>query len=203
MKIKELEAMFDNILTRTEKMVKAGDRRLILNEQFFQHQFSALATRHYTKQRIDPWKDFIIVPEHPTKAAYTWSEFSLSRPKTTQKRALDRGVRGKFDFVIKDKPRIHIEWKGPDLYSTRAVAQDLTKLLMLEGRAPVKVFTAIITSSRRADDVHIRELTSRFYDALEFVQSILEIEDIRKEKLYAYIATVPDSGVQKFIWGKV
>ena len=67
----------------------------------------------------------------------------------------------------------------------------------------MKVFAAIITSSRRADDVHIRELTSRFYDALEFTQSILDIEDIRKEKLYAYIATVPDAGVQKFIWGKV
>jgi len=184
-------------------MVLAGDRRQIMNEQFYQHQFSALATRHYTKQRIDPWKDSIIVPGHPTKALYSWNEFSLKRPKTTQKRALDHGVRGKFDFVIKDRPRIHIEWKGPELYTTRAVAQDLTKLLMLEGRAPVKVFAAIITSSRRADDVHIRELTSRFYDALEFVQSILDIEDIRKERLYAFIATVPDSGIQKFIWGKV
>ena len=203
MKIKELEAIFDNILARTEKMVKAGDRKHILNEQFFHHQFSALATRHYTKQRIDPWKDLILVPEHPTNTAYSWGEFNLSRPKTTQKRALDRGVRGKFDYVIKDRPRIHIEWKGPELSNTRAIAQDLTKLLMLEGRAPVKVFAAIITSSRRADDVHIRELTSRFYDALEFVQSILDIEDIRKEKLYAYIATVPDAGVQKFIWGKV
>ena len=203
MKIKELEAMFDNILTRTEKIVKAGNRRHIMNEQFYHHQFSALATRHYTKQRIDPWKDLIIVPGHPTKALYSWKEFGLSRPKTTQKMALDRGQAAKFDFVLKDKPRIHIELAGPNLYDTRAVAQDLTKLLMLEGRAPVKVFAAIITSSRRADDAHIRELTSRFYDALEFVQSILEIEDLRKEKLYAYIATVPDAGVQKFIWGKV
>ncbi len=203
MKIKELEAIFDNILTRTEKVVKAGNRKHILNEQFFHHQFSALATRHYTKQRIDPWKDMILVPEHPTNTAYSWRDFNLNRPKTTQKQALDRGVRGKFDYVIKDRPRIHIEWKGPELYNTRAVAQDLTKLLMLEGRGPVRVFVAIITSSRRADDAHIQQLTSRFYDALEFTQSILEIEDIRKEKLYAFIATVPDNGAQKFIWGKV
>jgi len=96
-----------------------------------------------------------------------------------------------------------VEWAGPNLYDSRSVARDLTKLLMLEGRTPVKVFAAIITSSRRADDLHIQQLTSRFYDALEFVQSILEIDDIRKERLYAYIATVPDSGVQKFIWGRV
>ena len=203
MKIKELEAMLDNILTRTEKMVKAGNRRDIFNEQVFLHQFSALATRHYTKQRIDPWKDSIIVPGHPTKEKYTWNEYHLNRPKTTQKRALGRGVRGKFDFVLRDKPRIHIEFAGPNLYDTRAVAQDLTKLLMLEGRTPVKVFCAIITSSRRADDIHIQQLTSRFYDALEFTQSILEIEDLKSERLYAYIATVPDSGTQKFIWGKV
>ena len=203
MKIKELEAIFDNILARTEKMVKNGDRKHILNEQFYHHQFSALVTRHYTKQRIDPWKDLIIVPGHPTKALYSWKEFGLNRPKTTQKLALDRGQAGKFDFVIKDRPRIHVEWAGPELYNTRAIARDLTKLLMLEGRGPVKVFAAIITSSRRADETHIQQLTSRFYDALEFTQSILEIEDIRKERLYAFIATVPDNGAQKFIWGKV
>ena len=184
-------------------MVQAGDRRHIFNEQFFHHQFSALATRYYTKQRIDPWKDLIIVPGHPTKAHYSWREFGLNRPKTTQKMALNRGQAAKFDFVIKDRPRIHVEWAGPNLYETKAIAKDLTKLLMLEGRGPVKVFAAIITSSRRADDAHIQQLTSRFYDALEFTQSILEIEDIRDERLYAYIATVPDSGAQKFIWGKV
>ena len=145
----------------------------------------------------------IIVPGHPTKALYSWREFGLNRPKTTQKLALNRGQAAKFDFVIKDKPRIHVEWAGPNLYDSRSVARDLTKLLMLEGRTPVKVFAAIITSSRRADDLHIQQLTSRFYDALEFVQSILEIDDVRKERLYAYIATVPDSGVQKFIWGRV
>ena len=203
MKISELESIFSNILDRTEKIVKNGDRRHIFNEQFYHHQFSALATRHYTKQRIDPWKDLILVPGHPTKALYSWREFGLNRPKTTQKLALDRGQAAKFDFVIKDRPRIHVEWAGPNLYDTRAVAQDLTKLLMLEGRGPVKVFAAIITGSRRADETHIQQLTSRFYDALEFTQSILEIEDIRKERLYAFIATVPDAGAQKFIWGKV
>jgi hypothetical protein len=203
MKIGEMEFIFDNILDRTEKIVRAGNRNGILNEQFYHHQFSALLTRHYTRQRIDPWKDMIIVPGHPTKALYSWREFGLNRPKTTQKLALNRGQAAKFDFVIKDKPRIHVEWAGPNLYDSRSVARDLTKLLMLEGRTPVKVFAAIITSSRRADDLHIQQLTSRFYDALEFVQSILEIDDVRKERLYAYIATVPDSGVQKFIWGRV
>ena len=203
MKISELEAFFNNILKRTEKMVMNGDRNLIFNEQYYHHQFSALLTHHYTKQKIDPWKDGIIIPQHPTKVLYSWKEFGLSRPKTTQKMALDRGQSAKFDFIIKDRTRIHVEWAGPQLYTSRAVAQDLTKLLMLEGRAPVKVFTAIITSSARADDMHIRQLTSRFYDALEFVQSILEIDNMKNEKLYAYIATVPDSGAQKFIWGKV
>ena len=109
MKVKELEAMLNNILKRTEQMVLNGDRSAILNEQWFQHQFSALLTRYYTKQKIDPWKEKIIVPGHPTKANYSWKEFGLNRPKTTQKLALDRGQSAKFDFVIRDRPRIHVE----------------------------------------------------------------------------------------------
>jgi len=74
---------------------------------------------------------------------------------------------------------------------------------MLEGRKPVKVFAAIITSSAAGDDRHLLELTNRFYEALEFVQVILEIDDIHRSNLYAFIATVPDAGAEKFIWGKV
>lgn len=203
MNITDMEGIFDNILARTEKIVKDGNRDRILNEQFFHHQFSALVTKHYTDRRIDPWRRMIIVPDHPTKALYAWKEFGLNRPKTTQKLALDDGQPAKFDFVIRDEPRIHVEWKGPNLYNTRDVAKDLTKLLMLEGRKPVKVFAAIIASDRTSGARHIHDLTSRFYEALEFTQVILEIDDIRKSNLYAYIATVPDSGAEKFIWGKV
>jgi hypothetical protein len=203
MNIAELEKILDNILARTEKIVKEGNRNRILNEQFFHHQFSSLVTRHYTEQKIDPWRKLIIIPDHPTKALYSWKEFGLNRPKTTQKLAIDDGQPGKFDFVIRDEPRIHVEWRGPNLYNARDVAKDLTKLLMLEGRKPIKIFAAIITSSGTGDDRHIHELTSRFYEALEFAEVILEIDNVRRSNLYAYIATVPDSGAEKFIWGKV
>ncbi len=203
MKVAEIERIMDNILARTEQMIREGKRESILNEQFFHHQFSSLATRHYVDQKVDPYKELIIIPDHPTKALYSWKEFNLNRPKTTQKNALDSGHPGKFDFVIRDDPRIHMEWKGPALYTTREVAQDLTKLLMLEGRKPVKIFAAIITSATEGDQRHIHELTTRFYQALEFAQVILEIDDIHRTNLHAYIATVPDSGAEKFIWGKV
>ncbi len=203
MNISVLERIFDNILSRTERIVKDGNRGRVLNEQFYHHQFSSLLTKYYVDQKIDPWRRMIIIPDHPTKALYSWKEFGLNRPKTTQKLALEEGIPAKFDFVIRDEPRIHIEWKGPNLYNSRDVAKDLTKLLMLEGRKPIKIFAAIITSSQTADPRHIHELTARFYEALEFTQVILEIDDIHRMNLYAYIATVPDSGAEKFIWGKV
>jgi hypothetical protein len=203
MKVSDIERIMDNILRRTERMVKEGKRREMMNEQFFLHQFSSLATRHYTDQKIDPFKELIIIPDHPTKISYSWKEFDLSRPKSTQKLALEEGHPGKFDFVIRDDPRIHIEWRGPHLYSAKGVAQDLAKLLMLEGRKPVKVFAAIITSSASADEKHIQELTSRFYEALEFTQLILDIDEVRRSNLFAFIATVPNSGAEKFIWGRV
>lgn len=134
---------------------------------------------------------------------YSWKDFHMNRPKTTQKFALGRGQHGYFDFVIRDEPRVHVEWAGPKLYTPSAIGQDLTELLMLEGRGVLKVFAAIITSSKTADENHIHQLQGRFYQALEFVQVVLDIDDIRKANLYAYIATVPDSGAQKFIWGKV
>ena len=133
MKIADIEKIMDNILARTRMMVKEGNRAGIPNEQFFHHQFSSLATRHYVDQKIDPYREMIIVPYHPTKALYSWKEFDLNRPKSTQKHALGNGYPGKFDFVIRDDPRIHVEWKGPNLYTTRDVAQDLTKLLINSG----------------------------------------------------------------------
>jgi len=201
--IESVEGIFDNILAPTEKIIKDGNRGQILNDQFFHHQFTSLLTKHYVDRRIDPWRRMIIVPGHPTKELYTWNEFGLNRPKSTQKLALEEGVPSRFDFVIRDEPRIHVELKGPNLYNSRDVAKSLTKLLMLEGRKPVKVFSAIVTSSHNADEKHIHELTSRFYEALEFTQVILEIDDIRRTNLYAYIATVPNQGAEKFIWGRV
>jgi hypothetical protein len=202
MKVADIERMLGNILRRTEKMVAEGKRDSILNEAFYRHQFSSLLTKHYVDQGVDPWKELIIIPEHPTKVHYAWKEFGLNRPKTTQKLAIDQGFPSKFDFVIRDEPRIHVEWQGPELYNAREVAKDLTKLLMLNRRS-VKVFAAIVASSRVGDERHIRELTSRFYEALEFTQVILEIDDIKASNLFAFIATVPDTGAEKFIWGRV
>jgi len=176
---------------------------MIFTETFFHQQFAQMAANHYARKKIDAWERGMLVPEHPTKVKYAWKEFGMNRPKTTRKLALNHGQRGRFDFVIKDDPRVHVEWRGPKMYTSREVAIDLTKLLMLEGRRPIKIFAAIITSSRAGDEAHIRQLTSRFYDALEFVQVVLDIPDLKRANLYAYIATVPDDGAQKFIWGKV
>jgi len=202
-RIRELEQIFGKILARTERIIKQGGRDRIFNEEFFHHQFSHYVASFYAKRNVDVWQRQILIPKHPTRAKYSWKDFSLNRPKTTQRLALHRGQRGMFDFVIVDDPRVHVEWAGPKLYTPTAVAQDLTELLMLEGRTPIKVFGAIITSSKTADENHIRQLQSNFYQALEFAQVILELDDMSKENLYAYIATVPDSGAQKFIWGKV
>jgi len=203
MKVGELEKIFAKILARTERIVKSGGRNRIFNEEFFHHQFSHYVASHFARQNIDVWQRQILIPKHPTRMKFSWKDFHMNRPKTTQKAALGRGQRGVFDFVIVDQPRVHVEWAGPKLYHPVSVAQDLTELLTLEGRRTIKVFAAIITSSTTADDAHVKQLQSRFYQALEFVQVLLDIDDMRRENLYAFIATVPDSGAQKFIWGRV
>lgn len=203
MKIRELEQIFGKILARTERIVKNGGRERIFNEEFFHHQFTHYVASSYARRNIDVWQRQILIPKHPTRMKYSWKDFHMNRPKTTQKLALGRGQRGYFDFVIRDDPRVHVEWAGPKLYHPVSIAQDLTELLTLEGRRPIKIFAAIITSSATADENHVKQLQSRFYQALEFVQVLLDIDDMRRENLYAFIATVPDAGAQKFIWGKV
>ena len=206
MKITDLEAIFDRILANTETVVKGGDRNLIFNEQYFHHQFSHYVTEYYENRGIDVWRNSILVSAHPTLAKYSWKEFGLGRPKTTKSLALNKGQSGKMDFVIRDRTPVFVEWKGPKLYDERLIAQDLTKLLMIKNARSPKIFAAIITSSQRADDNHLQELTARFYAALKFVRYILDIEtvqELKRRNLYAFIATVPDDGARKFIWGKV
>ena len=206
MKITDLGRIFNQILDNTEATIQSGSRNLILNEQYFHHQFSHYVAKHYEQQGRDVWRESILVPEHPTLVKYTWKEFGLGRPKTTQRLALNRGQAGRFDFVIRDTVPAFIEWKGPRMYDERDIAQDLTKLLMVKSQRSPKVFAAIITSSTRSDANHQKELTARFYAALKFVRHILDIDtvqELKKHNLYAFIATVPDDGARKFIWGKV
>ncbi len=206
MRIRDIQSIFDQILDNTEETVRAGKRGLILNEEYFHHQFSHYVSKHYEMEGVDVWKRPMLIPNHPTLVKYAWKEFGLGRPKTTQRAALNRGQAGNFDFVIRDNVPIFVEWKGPRMYDERLIAQDLTKLLMVNSARSPKIFAAIITSSRRADEYHQQELTTRFYAALKFVRKILEIgdlPDLKKRNLYAFIATVPDDGARKFIWGKV
>jgi hypothetical protein len=202
MEIVELEAIFERILENTQKAIKRQARGQIYNEQYFHGQFSDLVSRHYSKKHLNAWPKMLLVPGHPTETKYLWERFKMDQPRQVMARAINKGNSARFDFLINDKPRILVEWKGPDLYEARDVAQSLIKLL-IEKPDAIKVFAAIITSSKKADDAHLRELTMRFYEALRFVQQVLGIRDIRKINLYAYIATMPDNGVQKFIWGKV
>ena len=206
MRITELKYVFDQILDNTVTTIQSGNRNLILNEQYFHHQFSHYVSLLYKQQGRSVWKESILVPEHPTLVKYTWKEFGLGRPKTTQRLALNRGQAGRFDFVIRDAVPAFIEWKGPRMYDEREIAQDLTKLLMIKNQRSPKIFAAIITSSTRSDAKHQDDLTTRFYAALKFTRNILGIQtvqELKKRNLYAFIATVPDEGARKFIWGKV
>ena len=206
MKITNLGRIFNQILDNTEATIQSGNRNLILNEEYFHHQFSHYVSKHYEQQGRNVWRDSILIPEHPTLVKYTWKEFGLGRPKTTQRLALNRGQSGRFDFVIRDTVPAFIEWKGPRMYDEREIAQDLTKLLMIKSQRSPKVFAAIITISTRSDANHQDDLTTRFYAALKFTRHILGIQtvqELKRRNLYAFIATVPDNGARKFIWGKV
>lgn len=193
----------DRILANTEAAVKSGNRNQIVSERYFHHQFSHYAATTYERQRVDPWRGPLIIPEHPTEMRFAFGEFGLKRPKTTLKAAIGRGSPDKYDFVIATSPKIYVEWRGPRMYLSRDVAIDITKLISLGKHRPVKVFAAILVNTGKDEFGHHHKMQARFYEGMNFVQKIFGIPDMHKINLYAYVASVGNHGASKFIWGRV
>jgi hypothetical protein len=106
---------------------------------------------------------------------------------------------GQIDFAIRCKPIIFIEWNGPGLYQPKDVAKDMLKLLS-QDKSYLKVFAAIITSSRTGRSDHMLAVRKYLETGLKFAFDVLGINHPIDKNLYIYVATVTKKPV-KIHWG--
>lgn len=199
MKIMELESILDDILSRTWKLIQNGRRGDILNERFFHHMFSTLTASYLSKKGEDIWESLLLVPEFPTQERFRWSDLRLNDAEYTRRYAVGKGVSGQIDFAIRCKPIILIEWNGPGLYQPKDVAKDMLKLLS-QDESYLKVFAAIITSSRTGRSDHMLAVREHLEAGLKFAFDVLGINHPTDKNLYIYVATVTEKPV-KIYWG--
>jgi hypothetical protein len=162
--------------------------------------FSNLVASHFSKKGVDIWESLLLVPEFPTQEKFHWKDMDLSNAENTRKHGVGKGKSGYFDFAIQTESPIFIEWKGPKLYDTKAIAEIMLKLLS-EHKSQIKVFAAIITSSRKGRRDHIDAIGERLKKGLEFSLEVLNINNLTDKNLYVYVATISDKKCIKICWG--
>jgi hypothetical protein len=163
--------------------------------------FSTLIASHFSKKGIDIWESLLLVPEFPTKENFCWKDIKLSNVERTRKHGVGKGKSGQFDFAIKTEPPIFIEWEGPKLYKTEDIAKVMLKLLS-QDESDLKVFVAIITSSKKGRRGHMNAIRERLKEGLKFSLKVLNITDLTDKNLYVYVATITDNKCIKIYWGK-
>ena len=200
MNIAELESIIDEILNRSKKLIREGRRDDILNERFFHHMFSSLVASHFSKNGVDLWESLLLAPEFPTQEKFHWDDMVLSDVEKTRKHGVGKGGVGYFDFAIQTEPPIFIEWKCPTLYKTEEIAEIMLKLLS-QHKSHIKVFAAIITSSRTGRRDHMDAIRERLKKGFEFSLEVLNINNLTDKNLYVYVATITDNDCIKICWG--
>lgn len=201
MKIAELKSILDSIVRKSETLIQAGRRDDIRNERIYHHMFSNLISSCFAKKDINIWDSLLLQPESPTTKKFTWKYINLKNLAHTKKYVINRGQSGQFDFSIKTKPPIFIEWKGPELFSSKDIAQVMLKLLS-EDKSSFKVFAAIITSSLTGRKDHFNKIKNHLNEGIEFACKVLDIKNLTNKNFYIFVATITDNGPQKIHWGK-
>ena len=199
MEITELESIFDDILDRSERLVREGIRLYLRNERVFHHIFSSLVASHFLKKGVDVWQSLLLLPECPTQETFSWKHMKLSDAKHTRKYGVGKGKRGQFDFAILTEPPIFVEWKGPNVYGTKDVAEVMLKLLS-QDQSHLKVFAAIMTSSRTGRRDHMDAIRERLEKGLEFALQVLDINNLGDRNLHIYVATITNE-CARIRWG--
>lgn len=177
--------------------VENNMREDILNERVFHHMFSSLLTKYFSNRGVDIWDSLYLVPEYPTDKAFIWKE-----------KLIGDGKRGQFEFKIKGDPPIVIEWKGPKMFKGKKdggfseVDEVMIKLLSQEDNSELKVFAAIITTSKNAGEKHTALIKERLKDGVKTAIDKLDINNLGDKNLFVYVATVPNEGSKKIFWGR-
>jgi len=205
MKIAELESIFDEILDKSKKLIQNARRNDILNERVFHHMFSSLVASHFSNKCVDIWEPLLLIPEFRTKEKFCWKDIKLSDVEHTRKYGMGKGKRGNFDFAMRTKPQenpsIFIEWEGPKLYETKDIVKVMLKLLS-QSDSNLKVFVAIITSSRTGRRDHMDAISQYLKEGVKFSLEVLNVNNLTDKNLYVYVATITDKESSKIHWGK-
>ena len=87
-------------------------------------------------------------------------------------------------------------------WQPQEVVEVLLKLLT-EPDQNIKVFAGILTSSSTGKYGHVEAAKKCFHEAVEFVKRIIGLSSLASANIYAYLATIPDSGPVRIHWGPV
>lgn len=202
MKLEDVECILVDIVDRCGRVVIQGKRDDLLNERFFHHMFSWEVARWYGERGVSIWDQLSLAPECATTEKFRFAGIDRNDAEATRSNAITVGKSGNFDFVIKASPQICVEWKGPDMWQPQDVIEVLLKLLT-ESKSTIKIFTGILTSSSTGQYGHIEAATKYFRESVEFVCRVLGLASLRSSNLYAYLATIPESGPVRIHWGPV
>lgn len=202
MNIQDIQYILDGMVERCTKLVSQGRRDELLNERFFHHMFSWDVARWYDERGMSVWDDLLLAPEYPTTQKFRRAGINLADETATALNALGSGRSGNLDFVIRSKPPICLEWKGPDTWKKQDVIEVLLKLLT-EPESSIKVFAGILTSSSTGKRGHVETATEYFRESVEQVKGILKIDSLANLNLYAYLVTLSDNGPIRIHWGAI
>jgi hypothetical protein len=190
MNIQVIDQIIRAIREQTERQIASGKRDQILNERIFHHSFSSKIAKWYERQGKELWDELLLIPECRTCEKFRLASITLEGVAHTRENAIGIGQCGNLDFALTTNPEIVVEWKGPVLFSQMDAVEVFLKLLTQPVES-IKVFAAIITSSKTGRRDHVEKLGQYFRQSLD------------DHNLYAFVTTLPDAGAIDVHWGPV
>lgn len=203
----DLKEIFDHVLETTKDQINEKGREELIsqvNERFYHHEFSS----YIYSMNNNIWQELILIPEAKTGQKFKWGEMNIGNIEDTRDNAVGEGQSGNFDFQIRSDPVINIEWKGPNMYSVKDIAQVMMKLFSEDRnkeKKTIKVFSAILLSSITCNDRHRSAIYDHFSEGLNFALDALEIninEFGDNNPFFVYIATIGEQETIKCHWGR-
>ncbi|MGD1017722.1 MAG: hypothetical protein ABSA12_00235 [Verrucomicrobiia bacterium] len=199
------EAILEQILAVTaahRNTVGYDSFKDLANERFFHHKFSCLLWKHFKEDGVDMWTEHLLTPEGKTAGKFSWKALRLENVQKERQEVL-RGQRGNHDFVIHTCPRIRVEWKGPWMPNKMEFAQVCLKLLDKTAPEEPKLICAILAGAKKGNQRHLQAPETNLRAALRFACDVVGCDDIAKQNLFVYIATILDTVPRKFHWGQL
>ena len=175
--VNDVEQILDNMLAGVCTHIQGGRREKILNERFLDHMFSCEVGKVCERKGVDLWQNLVLEPECPTGIKFRRDAIDLDDPDATARNAIGKGKAGNFDFRPMWSP-ICVEWKGPKFCGRKDFAEAFLKLLT-QDLSTIKVFAAIITSSKSGRADHRAKVPRRLTETLAFMKEVRRVESFQ------------------------